>query len=88
VVEDLNESEFMGGAPKDGVEDGPSELYYDNGELSRKGTYKDGDWDGPFECYDENGQLRFKGTFKDGKECGERLEYGETVTYDPCPPGN
>ncbi len=23
---------------------------------------------------------------KDGKECGEWIEDGETVTYDPCPP--
>jgi hypothetical protein len=28
--------------------------------------------------------LRSKGTFKDGEQCGEWIEFGETVTYDPC----
>ena len=40
--------------------------------------------DGPYEIYHENGQLMMKGTFKDGGRCGEWLEEGETVTYDPC----
>ena len=34
--------------------------------------------------YYENGQLREKGTLKDNEKCGEWLEQGETVTYDPC----
>ena len=42
--------------------------------------------DGPYENYRENGQLRSKGTMKDGEKCGEWVEEGETVTYDPCPP--
>jgi len=40
--------------------------------------------DGPFETYYDNGQVELKGTFKDGEPCGEWLEEGETVTYDPC----
>ena len=40
--------------------------------------------DGPFEIYDRNDQWREKGTYKDGKKCGEWIEDGETVTYDPC----
>jgi len=40
--------------------------------------------DGPFESYHDNGQLFMKGTVKDGEECGEWIELGETVTYDPC----
>jgi len=32
------------------------------------------------------GQLQEKGTSNMGEECGEWLEDGETVTYDPCPP--
>jgi hypothetical protein len=40
--------------------------------------------DGPFESYQDNGQLEWKGTYKDGEECGEWIELGETVTYDPC----
>jgi len=56
--------------------------------LSQKRTYKDGVLDGPFESYHENGQLWEKSSFKDGELCGEWFEDGETVTYDPCPPGN
>ena len=42
--------------------------------------------DGPWEGYYDNGQLMSKGIYKDGEKCGEWLEEGETVTYDPCPP--
>ena len=72
---------------KDGQDDGPYEGYYENGQLSDKGSYKDGQADGSYERYDENGQLLEKGTFRDSKKCGEWIEKGETVTYDPCPPG-
>ena len=70
---------WFGGPP-----DGPYESYYDNGQLETKGTYKDGELDGPYEEYYDDGQLRFKGTYKDGERCGEWLDFGETVTYDPC----
>jgi hypothetical protein len=40
--------------------------------------------DGPYELYHENGEIREKGTYKDDEKCGEWLEEGETVTYDPC----
>ena len=40
--------------------------------------------DGPYEDYHDNGQLREKGTLKDNEKCGEWLEWGETVTHDPC----
>ena len=40
--------------------------------------------DGPYEDYSDNGQLESKGTYKDGEKCGEWIEDGETVTYDPC----
>ena len=49
-----------------------------------KGTYKDRELNGPFERYDRNGELLDRGTLRDGEECGEWLEDGETVTYDPC----
>ena len=64
--------------------DGPYEFYYENGQLSEKSNFVAGELDGPFETYDENGQLRAKGTFKDNEQCGEWIEDGETVTYDPC----
>jgi len=25
-----------------------------------------------------------RGTWKDGESCGEWMELGETITYDPC----
>ena len=34
-----------------------------------------------------HGQFLEKGTFNMGERCGEWIENGETVTYDPCPPG-
>ena len=43
-----------------------------------------GERDGPAEGYYENGQLRNEGTYKDGEKCGEWLDFGETVTKDPC----
>ena len=49
-----------------------------------KVTFSNGEADGPFEEYYENGQLRAKGTWSKGEECGEWIEDGEPVTYDPC----
>ena len=72
------------GSLKDGKLDGTVETYYENGQLREKGPFKDGVPDGPTEGYYENGQLWMKGTYKDGEKCGEWLEDGETVTYDPC----
>ena len=65
---------------------GPSEHYDDNGQLLLRETYKDGrqNYGGPFESYHRNGEVYHKGTYKDGKKCGEWIEDGETVTYDPC----
>jgi hypothetical protein len=71
---------------KDGKLDGTVETYYENGQLMEKGPFKDRVPDGPTEGYYENGQLWMKGTYKDGEKCGEWIELGETVTYDPCPP--
>jgi antitoxin component YwqK of YwqJK toxin-antitoxin module len=54
--------------------------------LQFKGTYVAGERDGPDESYYENGQLQQEGTYNMGEECGEWIEDGEEVTYDPCPP--
>jgi len=70
-----------------GEPEGPGELYHDNGQLQWKGTYVAGELDGPYEQYYENGQVQWKGTYNMGQPCGEWIEDGETVTYDPCPPG-
>jgi len=75
---------FEKGTYKDGEPDGPFEKYHEDGQLGSKGTYKDGEMDGPFETYYKDGQLFQKGILRDGEKCGEWLEQGETVTYDPC----
>ena len=67
-----------------GPPSGPYEIYHDNGQLKSKGTYKDGELDGPRENYDENGQLMSTGIYTNGEKCGEWVEEGEIVTYDPC----
>ena len=69
---------------KDGKLDGPFESYYENGQLKAKSTYMAGELGGPYELYHENGQLRLRGTYDMGVKCGEWIEDGETVTYDPC----
>ena len=74
----------MGCGPEGPPDDGPYEIYHENGQLMMKGTFKDGELDGPVESYYDNGELSYKGTYKDDEECGEWLEEGETVTYDPC----
>ena len=66
---------------------GPYESHYENGQLWEKSTYVAGEPDGPFESYHENGQLEQRGTANMGQKCGEWIEDGKTVTYDPCPPG-
>ena len=69
----------------DGELHGPAEGYYENGQLEGKGTYVAGERDGPAELYHENGQLQGIGTYNMGEKCGEWIEDGEPVTYDPCP---
>jgi antitoxin component YwqK of YwqJK toxin-antitoxin module len=60
---------------KDDVKDGPSESYYDNGQLDYKLNYKNGVEDGPFETYYGNGQLRSKGTYRNGVRFGPYESY-------------
>jgi antitoxin component YwqK of YwqJK toxin-antitoxin module len=70
-----------------GEVDGLLETYHENGQLRGKSTYVDGKPDGQYESYHENGQLWVKGTLNMGEQCGEWIEDGETVIYDPCPLG-
>jgi antitoxin component YwqK of YwqJK toxin-antitoxin module len=72
------------GAPAGGKKDGVYKLYYENGQMGEKSTYAAGEYHGPYESYYENGQLEWKGTYNMGEKCGEWVEEGETVTYDPC----
>ena len=56
---------------KDGKEDGPYEWYYENGQLSEKGTYNEGEEDEKVKyTYYGYGQLKEKKSFKDGKKNG------------------
>jgi len=71
-----------------GEVDGLLETYHENGQLRGKSTYVAGKPDGLYESYYENGQVQAKGPLNMGAQCGEWIEYAETVTYDPCPPGN
>jgi ribosomal protein L40E len=64
--------------------DGPYERYHENGQLFLKATYKEGKLDGLYEYWSSNGQSLEKGTFNMAERCGEWIEQGETVTYDPC----
>jgi predicted RNA-binding Zn-ribbon protein involved in translation (DUF1610 family) len=65
----------------------PVKGYFDNGQLRVRGGQKEGKWHGPYERYNEKGQLLERGTSNMGEPCGEWIYGGETVTYDPCPPG-
>ena len=74
------------GVFKDGIWEGPFETYGENGQLLSKGTYTggvNGKFDGSYWFY-INSQYWSQGTYKDGVKCGEWIEGGETVTYDPC----
>ena len=60
---------------ENGKEQGPCEVYHDNGQLYVKCTCKDGKEDGPCEGYYENGHLAVKCTYKDGKYDGPYERY-------------
>jgi uncharacterized protein len=56
----------------EGNETGYWESYWDNGNLSTKGSYVDGEEDGYWETYHyNNGQLSSKGGYKNGKRYGK-----------------
>ena len=65
---------------------GGVETYYENGQLWVKGTMTLGDWDGPYESCYQSGEVSSKRMFTAGLLCSEWIEYGECLTYDPCPP--
>jgi hypothetical protein len=55
-----------------------------HGPYSRYETLLDHDQSRPLRI-EEDMELKEKGTYNMGEKCGEWLEDGETVTYDPCP---
>jgi len=53
-----------------GLEHGPYESVYKNGQKSEEGTYKDGKEEGVCTFWYKNGQKSAEGTYKDGKPEG------------------
>ena len=53
---------------KDGERHGPTESYYENGQLEKKGQYKNGRVDGHWEVYNKDGTVDYyqTGTYKEG----------------------
>lgn len=62
---------------KDGKKDGLEEVFYENGQLSRKSNYKDGKKDGLFQLYYENGQLLRQTYYTEGEKDGLFESYHE-----------
>lgn len=59
--------------------DGEYTLYYDNGDVYRKGAYKDGVKEGEEITYTKTGQLWLTRTFVNGKKHGDEIKYFEDV---------
>ena len=56
--------------------------------VVEKGTRKNGEWHGAYwKCDEAYGYEKEKGFYNMGEQCGEWIEPGETVTYNPCPSG-
>jgi hypothetical protein len=71
---------------KDGKLHGPYERYYATGEVMEKYTLKEGRNHGPYERYASTVDApTLRGMYNMGEKCGEWIENGKTVTYDPCP---
>ena len=78
----VRQTSKMQGRIKDGKKDGPWVSYYENGQLSVKGTYKVGQLYGPYTLYHYAGQLEGKGTYKDGKRDGSWTHYHDNGTVN------
>ena len=52
--------------------DGLYEEFYENGQLSERGTYIDGEFDGLFEKFYEDGLLWVRENYRDGERDGLR----------------
>tara|TARA_B110001450_G_scaffold159250_1_gene148541 strand:- start:200 stop:1117 length:918 start_codon:yes stop_codon:yes gene_type:complete len=61
---------------------GLAEEYYENGQLSSKGSNKDGGRDGLWEFYRENGTASDKLTYKNGQRDGREERYYENGQLD------
>ena len=65
------------GSLKNGKNEGPWAVYWDNGQLFYKADYKNGKNEGSFVGYWDNGQLMAKGSFKNGLREGSWVDYNK-----------
>ena len=63
-----------------GEGEGPSEFYFDDGQLGGKGDFKNGEMAGPWAEYNDNGQLLYEGNYKNGKREGPWVVYNSDGT--------
>ena len=59
---------------KNGIPNGPSKSYYENGQIQEEGTFKDDKKNGLWKSYHENGKVKLEEIYKDG-ELIESKEY-------------
>ncbi len=90
VYQDVFEGRFEGpsytGYLNNGFMDGPQQYWWPNGQLSRLFTYVEGVEHGPYERYEDDGTIGQRGAYDMGSRCGDWVQDGEYLTYDPCPP--
>ena len=70
------------GYARNGIQEGEWSIYYNSGDLWKKGSYKNGKEEGEWTFFDERGYLKKKGSYKNGKEEGEWMDvywWTETV---------
>lgn len=67
---------------KDGVKDGESEYFSENGIINARYNYENGKKNGSYEIYHENGKVSKKGFYKNDKLEGEVMQFvnnGDTL---------
>ena len=67
---------------KDGLLDGESRQYYEEGEIKSVSPFKNNVADGIFISYYQNGNIKEKHTYKNGNEEGEGLFYYENAKLE------
>lgn len=60
---------------KDGKREGPSYIYYSNGQLWQESHYKDDYLHGTVKKFDQNGILKYEASYEMGKKQGEQIAY-------------
>ena len=60
---------------KEGKREGPSFIYYSNGQLWQESHYKDDVLHGPVKKFDQNGLLKYEASYEYGKKQGPQVTY-------------